>query len=50
MQQGYLSLFFRYYFETPLRRDLDGGLKITVDAITDGPACPMTRAWSIFTC
>jgi crossover junction endodeoxyribonuclease RusA len=40
MQQGYLSLFFRYYFETPLRRDLDGGLKITVDAITSGLGAP----------
>ncbi|HEU5015555.1 MAG TPA: RusA family crossover junction endodeoxyribonuclease [Roseiflexaceae bacterium] len=40
MRQGYLSLFFRYYFETPLRRDLDGGLKITVDAITSGLGAP----------
>ena len=40
IQQGHLSLFFRYYFETPLRRDLDGGLKITVDAITSGLGAP----------
>src|SRR5687768_9406573 len=24
-----------YYFETPFRRDLDGGLKITLDAVCD---------------
>ena len=24
-----------FYFETPLRRDLDGGLKITQDALLD---------------
>jgi crossover junction endodeoxyribonuclease RusA len=35
-QRGHLSLFLRYYFETPLRRDLDSGLKITQDAITAG--------------
>lgn len=33
--QGYLSLFLDFYFETPLRRDLDGGLKITQDAICE---------------
>jgi crossover junction endodeoxyribonuclease RusA len=32
-QRGYLSLFLRYYFETPLRRDLDSGLKIVQDAV-----------------
>jgi crossover junction endodeoxyribonuclease RusA len=31
--RGYLSLFMRYYFETPLRRDLDSGLKIVQDAV-----------------
>lgn len=30
---GYLALFIDFYFETPLRRDLDGGLKIAQDAI-----------------
>lgn len=33
---GYLSLFIDFYFETPLRRDLDGGLKIAQDAICSG--------------
>nr|WP_239583660.1 RusA family crossover junction endodeoxyribonuclease [Herpetosiphon giganteus] len=32
-QKGYLALFLDFYFETPLRRDLDGGLKITQDSI-----------------
>ena len=26
-------MFLDFYFETPLRRDLDGGLKITQDSI-----------------
>lgn len=34
-RKGYLSLFLDFYFETPLRRDLDGGLKITQDAICE---------------
>ncbi|MBC8162350.1 MAG: RusA family crossover junction endodeoxyribonuclease [Roseiflexaceae bacterium] len=32
-QVGYLALFIDFYFETPLRRDLDGGLKIAQDTI-----------------
>ena len=32
---GYLSLFIDFYFETPLRRDLDGGLKITQDVLCE---------------
>lgn len=32
-QHGYLSLFLRYYFTSPLRRDLDSGLKIVQDAV-----------------
>jgi crossover junction endodeoxyribonuclease RusA len=31
--RGYLSLFLRYFFESPRRRDLDGGLKIVQDAV-----------------
>lgn len=34
-QEGYLALFIDFYFETPLRRDLDGGLKITQDTICE---------------
>ncbi len=30
---GWVGLFLDFYFETPRRRDLDGGLKITQDAI-----------------
>ncbi len=33
--EGYLALFIDYFFETPLRRDLDGGLKITQDVICE---------------
>lgn len=35
LQKGFLGLFLDFYFETPLRRDLDGGLKITQDAICE---------------
>ena len=35
LRQGYLALFLAFYFETPLKRDLDGGLKITQDAICE---------------
>jgi crossover junction endodeoxyribonuclease RusA len=31
----YLSLTITFYFSTPLRRDLDGGLKITQDALCE---------------
>jgi crossover junction endodeoxyribonuclease RusA len=33
--KGWVGLFLDFYFETPLRRDLDGGLKITQDALLD---------------
>jgi crossover junction endodeoxyribonuclease RusA len=35
LRQGFIGLFIDFYFETPRRRDLDGGLKITQDAICD---------------
>src|ERR1700686_4549773 len=34
-RQDYLTLLLAFYFETPLKRDLDGGLKITQDAICE---------------
>jgi len=36
LRAGYLALFLDFYFTTPLRRDLDGGLKITQDALCEG--------------
>lgn len=33
LNSGWIGLFLDFYFETPLRRDLDGGLKITQDAV-----------------
>jgi len=33
LRKGYLAVFMECFFETPLRRDLDGGIKITIDAI-----------------
>jgi crossover junction endodeoxyribonuclease RusA len=35
IRSGYLSLFIDFYFPTPLKRDLDGGLKITQDALCE---------------
>ena len=35
-RQGYLALSLDFYFATPLKRDLDGGLKITQDALCEG--------------
>lgn len=34
-QSGYLALTLEFYFESPLRRDLDGGLKILLDTLCD---------------
>lgn len=36
LRTSYLALFIDFYFTTPLKRDLDGGLKITQDALCDG--------------
>ncbi len=35
LRRGFLGLFLDFYFETPLRRDLDGGLKIAQDALCE---------------
>jgi crossover junction endodeoxyribonuclease RusA len=35
LREGFIGLFIDFYFETPRRRDLDGGLKIAQDAICD---------------
>ena len=35
LRNNYLALFLDFYFATPLKRDLDGGLKITQDAICE---------------
>jgi crossover junction endodeoxyribonuclease RusA len=33
LSESLLGVYLVYYFETPLKRDLDGGLKITLDAL-----------------
>lgn len=33
LRKGYLAVFIECFFETPMRRDLDGVIKITLDAI-----------------
>jgi crossover junction endodeoxyribonuclease RusA len=33
LQKALIGVYFTFYFETPKRRDLDGGLKIALDAI-----------------
>jgi crossover junction endodeoxyribonuclease RusA len=35
LSRGWIGLFLDFYFETPLRRDLDGGLKIIQDALLE---------------
>lgn len=35
LKASLLGVYLTFYFETPLRRDLDGGLKITLDALAD---------------
>jgi crossover junction endodeoxyribonuclease RusA len=47
LRQGYLSLLLEFYFETPLRRDLDGGLKIALDALCEGLGLNDNRVVSI---
>ena len=35
LKTGYLGLYLDFFFETPLKRDLDGGLKIAQDALCE---------------
>jgi crossover junction endodeoxyribonuclease RusA len=35
LRRGYLALFIDFYFASPLKRDLDGGLKVTQDALCE---------------
>ena len=35
LQAGWIGIFMDIYFKSPMKRDLDGGLKITQDAILD---------------
>ena len=35
LNTGWVGLFLDFYFESPRRRDLDGGLKITQDALLE---------------
>ena len=47
LNQGWIGLFLDFYFETPRRRDLDGGLKITQDAILEALAINDNRVVDI---
>ena len=47
LRQGYLSLLLAFYFETPLKRDLDGGLNIAQDALCEGLGLNDNRVVSI---
>jgi crossover junction endodeoxyribonuclease RusA len=47
LRQGYLTLLLAFYFETPLKRDLDGGLKIAQDALCEGLGLNDNRVVSI---
>jgi crossover junction endodeoxyribonuclease RusA len=47
LRDSFLSLSIRFHFSTPLRRDLDGGLKIAQDAICDALALNDNRVSEI---
>lgn len=47
LRQGYLALLLLFYFETPLKRDLDGGLKITQDSLCSSLGLNDNRVVSI---
>lgn len=36
IKNAYIGVYMTFFFETPLKRDLDGGLKIALDAIATG--------------
>ncbi len=36
LKTSYIGVYMTFFFETPLKRDLDGGLKIALDAIAAG--------------
>jgi crossover junction endodeoxyribonuclease RusA len=36
LASSWIGVYLTFYFETPLKRDLDGGLKIALDAIAAG--------------
>ena len=35
LKQGWVGIFLDMYFKSPMKRDLDGGLKITQDSVLD---------------
>lgn len=35
IRDSLLGMYLTFYFETPLKRDLDGGLKIAIDAVAE---------------
>jgi crossover junction endodeoxyribonuclease RusA len=47
LRRSYLSLILEFYFETPHKRDLDGGLKIALDALCEGLGLNDNRVVSI---
>lgn len=36
LREAFVGVYLTFFFETPMRRDLDGGLKIALDAIARG--------------
>lgn len=47
LTKSYLSFFLDFYFTTPHKRDLDGGLKITLDAVCEALALNDNRVVDI---
>jgi crossover junction endodeoxyribonuclease RusA len=47
LRSCYLALFIDFYFASPMKRDLDGGLKITQDALCESLAINDNRVVDI---
>ena len=47
LRRSYLALLLLFYFETPFKRDLDGGLKITQDSLCSALGLNDNRVVSI---
>jgi crossover junction endodeoxyribonuclease RusA len=50
LRSAYLTLAIRFHFSSPLRRDVDGGLKITQDALCEALGLDDSRVFEVHLC
>ncbi|MBD0306393.1 MAG: RusA family crossover junction endodeoxyribonuclease [Nitrospiraceae bacterium] len=50
LRSAYLTLTIRFHFSSPLRRDVDGGLKITQDALCEALGLNDSRVFEVHLC